>query len=87
MTPEPHYPAGMSNVHAYYLLDVGREVRESAEEAKRDADVAEGDDRLFAQGRAMAYYEVVSLMHQATAFGLPFADVGLQGIDPDRDLL
>jgi hypothetical protein len=42
----------------------------------------------FAQGRAMAYYEVVSLMHQqATAFGLPFADVGLQGINPDRDLL
>lgn len=78
----------MTNVHANYLLDVGRELRESAEEAKRAAERANGDDRLFAQGRAMAYYEVISLMHQqATSFGLPTAEVGLQGIDPERDLL
>ena len=78
----------MTNVHANYLLDLGRELRESAEEAKKSAGVAEEDDRLFAQGRAMAYYEVISLMHQqATSFGLPLTELGLQGVDPERDLL
>ncbi len=36
----------------------------------------------------MAYYEVVSLMqNQAISFGLPLEDVGLHGIDPDKDLI
>jgi len=78
----------VSNAYANYLLDVGRELRESAEAAKREADAAAGDDQPFSLGRSSAYYEVISLMHQqAIAFGLPLAEVGLQGIDPDRDLL
>ena len=78
----------MANTHANYLLDLGRELRESAETAKRAADVATGDDQAFARGRSMAYYEVISLMHQqATVFGLPLTELGLEGIDPERDLI
>ena len=78
----------MSNAHANYLLDVGRELRESAEAARREAHTAVGKDQLFARSRSMAYFEVISLMHQqAIAFGLSLAEVGLQGIDPERDLV
>lgn len=36
----------------------------------------------------MAWHEIVSLMQQqAGAFGLTNEDVGLAGIDPERDLL
>jgi hypothetical protein len=78
----------MPDAHANYLLDLGREIRQSAEAAKREADTAGANDQHFARGRSMAYYEVITLMHQqAIAFGLPLADVGLQGLDPGRDLL
>ena len=89
MTPERSaYAEGMTDAHVNYLLDVGRELRETAEAAKREADAAEGDDKPFARGRSMAFYEVISLMQQqALAFELPLAEVGLDGIDADRDLL
>ena len=36
----------------------------------------------------MAYYEVLSLMQQqAEAFDLPLNDLGLSGLDPDRELI
>lgn len=80
---------------ANYLFDLGLAVREAGERAKRDADRATWDversgdaDRSFHEGRKMAYVYVLSLMQQqAGAFGIPLEDLGLDGLDPERDLL
>jgi hypothetical protein len=78
----------MSGVHANYLLDLGRLLREAGEATQRDVAEATGDDRLFAEGRRMAYYEVLSLMQQqAVAIDLPLRDISLDGLEPGRDLL
>ncbi|HEY2371248.1 MAG TPA: hypothetical protein VGH82_01745 [Gaiellaceae bacterium] len=78
----------MSDIHAAYLADLGHLIREAGEAAKEDAASAADEDRVFQQGRQMAYYEVLSLMQQqAIAFDLPFSEVSLQGFDADRDVL
>ncbi len=71
-----------------YLLDLGRLIREAAVDAKKAHDSRSPDTREFESGRVMAYNEVVSLMQQqAVAFGLPFEEIGLEGMDPDNDLV
>lgn len=61
-----------------YLRDLGALVREQAEDAEARSDA-------FESGRAMAYYEVTSLMlSQAAAFGLRPEDVGLAGFEPTK---
>jgi hypothetical protein len=79
----------MLSTHALYLRDLGYLLREAAEAAGRDVGSAtEEGDRVFQQGRRMAYYEVLSLMHQqALAFDLPLQDLALEGLDPERDLI
>jgi uncharacterized membrane protein YccC len=73
--------------HANCLRDLGHLIREAGEQAKNDSDQASESNRLFQQGRLMAYYEVLSLMQQqAEAFQLPLRDLALDGLDPDRDL-
>ncbi len=74
---------------AYYLHDVGFLLRERALEAKKAKAAARSpSEREFEDGRLMAYYEVITLMqNQAIAFNLPFDAVGLEGIDPDKDLI
>ena len=75
----------MSVAHANYVLDLGHLVAELALEAKRERDES---SEKFSQGRLMAYHEIVSLMtQQAHAFQIPLAEVGLNEIDADRDLL
>lgn len=74
------------NSHALYLKDLGYLIREraveAAEKSRRDR-----SDR-YAQGRAMALYEVVSLMQdQAEVFDLDLAELSLDGINPENDLL
>ena len=72
---------------ANYVRDLGRLLAEQGREAKERRDAAGEDDKAFERGRLTAYYEVVSLMQQqAGAFGYEDADVGLDGVDPDRDL-
>lgn len=69
-----------------YLQDLGLLVAEQARRARADRDADPKDS--FASGRLMAMHEIVSLMQQqAEAFGLAVEDVGLGGIDPERDLL
>ena len=69
-----------------YLKDLGALVAEHALRAKADRDADPGD--AFASGRLMALHEVVSLMQQqAVAFGLAVEDIGLVGLDPERDLI
>ena len=84
------------HVHAYYLRDLGYLLRERAEEAARKARSI-GAKRpvpertvadAFDKGVAHAYYEVLSVMqNQAEAFEIPLADLALEGLDPERDLI
>ena len=78
----------MSDVHKNYLFDLGYLLRERAMEAKDSRDKARGtDEEAYESGRAMAYYEVMSLMVSETAsFQLPIEDLHLEGLDTDRDL-
>jgi hypothetical protein len=77
-----------SNTAQHYLRDLGYLVRERALDAKREAEASEPSGVDFAKGRLMAYHEVVSLMQsQASAFGIDLAELALNDIDPDKDLL
>jgi hypothetical protein len=68
-----------------YLRDLGYLIRERALKAKAEATSDPGD---FTRGQLMAFYEIVSLMQsQADAFAIPFAQLSLDRIDPDRDLI
>jgi hypothetical protein len=70
----------VSDTVSNYLRDLGREVVEPVSHTS--------DDVAFELGRRTALYEVVTLMmNQAVAFGLTDEDVGLLGVDPERDVL
>jgi hypothetical protein len=83
----------MSDGFHNYVRDVLSELLERAREAKIEARSsaapADGAERAFTQGRAVAYYEVVShLVNQLDAFGLDRASIGVDpAYDADRDLL
>lgn len=75
----------MASAADHYLRDLGYLIRERALKAKEEARSEPGD---FARGQLMAFYEVVSLMQaQADAFEIPFEQLSLDGVDPDRDLI
>ncbi len=72
-----------------YLVDVSRLLKEMAKEA-RDAKVgANGTENYdYEIGHLMAMHEVISLLQQeARAFGIDLKILGLDDIDPERDLL
>jgi hypothetical protein len=79
----------MGELHKNYLFDLGYLLRERALEAKQKLRDARGTtSEAFAEGRLMAYYEVLSLLlGQAISFELPVEDLHLQELDPNRDLL
>ena len=78
----------MSSSAALYIQDLGVLLKELALRAKNEATTVSEDDRGFALGRLTAMHEVISLMQQqATAFGLDLRDIGLDGINPERDLV
>ncbi len=76
-----------------YLFDLIRRLLLEAREAKRICDSLRGQelsemDYEFQTGRALCYYEVLSIIiGQAQVFGLDMDALGLQGIDPDALLL
>lgn len=74
---------------ANYLRDLGDLVKRTAFAAKAEYDNAKGQsDEQFQLGRLMAFHEVVSMMQQqAAAFDLNVADIALDDVDPERDLL
>jgi len=74
---------------AYYLLDLGMLLKKEALEAREMARASKDtDDSGFNDGRAFAYYEVISLMQrQAASFQLPLEALSLADIDADRDLM
>lgn len=70
----------MSTPASNYLRDLGHEIVALVSHTS--------DDVAFERGRRTALYEVVTLMrNQAVAFGLTDEDVGLLGVDPERDVL
>jgi len=82
--------------YANYLRDLGYLLRERAEEAARDSRSIRAKRRVeertasdaFVEGLSQALYEVISLMqHQAEVFEIPLADLALEGLDPERDLI
>jgi hypothetical protein len=79
----------MDGGYQNYLSDLGHLLRAQAMEAKQSLAAARSSDReVFEAGRLTGYYEVLSLLiSQATAFQLSLADLRLEGLDPDRDLL
>lgn len=67
------------------MLDLGRELLEMARSSRADA-AKTGSD--YDKGRQFALYEVVSLIvDQAQSFGIDPSLLGLDGVDPERDLL
>jgi hypothetical protein len=74
-----------SNSVELMIVDVGRELFNKAKAIKAEAGRSES---VYDKGRHFAYYEVISLMvQQADAFGIDLALIGLEGVDPERDLL
>jgi hypothetical protein len=73
----------------HYLRDLGYIIREDALKARERARTARGTEaEQFEAGRALAYYEVVTLMQQqATGFQLPLETICLDNLDADGELL
>jgi len=78
MSSTPDYTA--------YIRDLVYLLREAGAEAQRER--MKTPDSEFAQGRALAYIEVLSRMqNQADSFMIPRASLGLDGFDPLNDPL
>ncbi len=75
----------MSDSHQYYLQDSVALIIEKSLNAKHDAEMSKSD---YDTGRLMTYYEVLSMLQQqAKAFGISLTELGLDKIEPDKDLL
>ena len=75
-----------------YLHDVLRMIIEDAKGAKASSSAESRnrtpEDRAFEQGRALAYYEVVStLINQADVFGLSHEILPILDFNADKELL
>jgi hypothetical protein len=68
-----------------YLLDLGSILREKAVAAKHEK---QQNGEAYNIGYLMALHEVVSIMQsQADQFGIALDEIGLDGINPEVDLL
>jgi len=73
-----------------YLGDLGPILKELALEhrAERDAAAADSEQRAFSLGVLMGFHEVISILQQqADAFQIGRQELGLEDIEPDRDLV
>ena len=78
------------STYQHYLYDLGLEVKLRALEALRERDAAAdgSPEKLFHLGRVLAFNEIISIMQQqAAGFDIPLAELRLEDIVPDRDLL
>ena len=58
---------------------------EKAREAKAEKDSSNSDYDI---GRLMAFHDIIStIQQQASAFGVSLAEIGLDSVDPDVELL
>lgn len=66
-----------------YLSDICIELKAKADLSKQQKIMDDYD-----LGYSMAMYEMMSLLHQqAEVFGVPLDEIGLNGVDPERDYL
>jgi len=79
----------MSENHKHFSRDCASLLKQMARDAKRRATAAKGTtEESYELGCLMAFHSVISLLQQqAGAFGIPLADLDLQDIEPERDLL
>lgn len=71
-----------------YIFDLVTLLKEQAREAKTEADHPTEGNEGYNNGYLMAYHMMISLMkNQAIAFGIQEEEIGLDDIDPERDLL
>ena len=67
------------------IFDVVQELLVKAREAKVRAERSQSD---FDKGQHFAFYDIISLLvQQSNAFGIDLSMVGLEGLDPERDIL
>lgn len=72
-------------VYENYLYDLGLLIKGMAIESKLVENQRQTD---FSAGYMAGFHRVVSLMQQqAEAFDIPLEELGLDGIDPDADLV
>jgi hypothetical protein len=73
----------------FYIKEVVSLLKDYAMKAKQDADhPKEGDSPDFNTGFLMAYHQVIAVMkNQTPVFDIDEKDIGLDDIDPERDLL
>lgn len=77
---------GENNKYKDYLMDLGPELKNFAFEAKE----AFHNDRTnrFKDGYYCAFHRVISyIMQQAEGFDIDLKELGLDDIDPDKDLI
>lgn len=78
----------MGELYRDYVTDAVTYITERALRARQERDRAVGDARTLEEGRLLAFNEVVSILRQtAEGLGVPLADLGLEDLDPDRDLI
>ena len=78
------------NKYQSYLYDVGLDLKERALKAKEERDAAPpgSEDRTFHSGRVMGFNEAISIIQQnAQGLEISLAELRLDDIDPDRDLV
>lgn len=75
--------------YKYYLQDLGQLLKEYALEARAERDNQTGDkEREFYNGMVLGYHRVISLMQQqAEGFDIDLAELNLQDIHPDMELV
>jgi hypothetical protein len=72
----------------HYLRDLIVILKGKGFAAREDRHTASANDVEYAIGRLMAFHEVISLLQQqAIAFGIPREELGLDDIEPERDLV
>jgi len=80
----------MSDTYKHFLFDLGLDIKSRALEAKKSLDktVSGTEEHSLQFGRVLAYNEVISIMQQnAEGFGIALAELRLEDIVPDRDLM
>lgn len=72
-----------------YLRDLGSQLKEYAFQARMQREAHRGHElEAYFMGELHAYHGVISLLQQeAKGFQIPLEELGLNDINPDRDLL
>ena len=78
-----------NDLYKNYMYDLCLLLKEKAQEAKIEKDRSlHTDEKDYQLGRLMAYHEIISLIKgQACAFDIDPKLLGLEDVDPERDVL